>query len=141
MVRAGTKGDKQVSVGGYMKNKTIFQSFRHAIGGLIYTIRTERNMKIHIFLAVTALVLSYLLEISRVEALVLVFAIALVIVTEMINTAIEATIDLITSRYHPLAKIAKNAAAGAVFISALISAIIGYLIFYDKMIAFIKNMM
>jgi diacylglycerol kinase (ATP) len=70
---------------------------------------------------------------SRFEILILFFTIALVIVAEMINTSIEATIDLITDRYHELAKIAKNVAAGAVLIAAVNAIIVGYIIFFDKL--------
>lgn len=108
-------------------------SFNDAIEGIIYALKTQRNMRIHFLLAITILFFSLFFNLSRFEILILFFTIALVIVAEMINTSIEATIDLITDRYHELAKIAKNVAAGAVLIAAVNAIIVGYIIFFDKL--------
>ncbi len=115
-----------------MKAKKIIDSFNYAFEGIIYTIRTQRNMRIHLLIGILVLLLSLFYDLSKFEILVLFLTISLVIVTEMINTAIESTIDLITDEYHELAKIAKNVAAGAVLISAINSIIVAYIIFYDK---------
>ena len=72
------------------------------------------------------------LKLDRLEMLILFFAISLVVICEMFNTAIEKTIDMVTDEYHPLAKIAKDVAAGGVLIAALNSVVVGYMIFYDK---------
>ena len=111
------------------KTKTrqgIIKAFNAAIEGIIYTFKFERNMKIHYFLAVVVLTASLFLGLKR-------FAISLVVIAEMFNTAIEKTIDMITDEYHVLAKIAKDVAAGGVLIAALNSAVVGYLLFYNKL--------
>ena len=115
-----------------MKAKKILDSFNYAFEGIIYTLKTQRNMRIHFSIAIIVLILSLFYNLSKTEILILFFAISLVIVAEMINTAIETTIDLITDKYHELAKIAKNVAAGAVLISAINSIIVAYIIFFDK---------
>jgi len=79
-----------------------------------------------------------LLKLNNIELLILALTIALVLTAEMINTAIEIVVDMFTKEYHPLAKAAKNVAAGAVLISALSAVIVGYLIFYDKIAILLK---
>lgn len=116
-----------------MKTKKLLDSFNYAFDGIIYTLKTQRNMRIHFVIAVLVLFSSIFFGLSKVETLVLFITIALVIVTEMINTSIEAAIDLITDKYHELAKIAKNVAAGAVLIAAVNSIIVAYIIFFDKL--------
>ncbi|MDZ5016782.1 diacylglycerol kinase, partial [Clostridium perfringens] len=74
----------------------------------------------------------FVIDISKMEFLILAITITLVLVAEIINTAIEATIDMSTNHYHPLAKIAKNAAAGAVLVTAINALLVGYIIFWDK---------
>lgn len=116
-----------------MKAKKIFDSFNYAFEGIIYTLRTQRNMRIHFIIAILVLFFSIFFDLSKMETIAVFITISLVIVTEMINTSIEATIDLITDKYHELAKIAKNVAAGAVLISAVNSIIVGYIVFFDKL--------
>ncbi|MDK2919915.1 MAG: diacylglycerol kinase [Candidatus Petromonas sp.] len=115
-----------------MKAKKLIDSFNYAFEGIIYTLKTQRNMRIHFIIAVLVLFFSLFYNLTKIEILILFITIALVIIAEMINTCIEATIDLITDKYHELAKIAKNVAAGAVLISAINSIIVAYVIFYDK---------
>ena len=122
------------------KTKTrqgIIQAFNAAIEGIIYTFKNERNMKIHYFLAVVVFTASLFLGLDRFEMILLVFAISLVVIAEMFNTAIEKTIDMITDEYHILAKIAKDTAAAAVLVFGLTSIIIGSLIFVPKFIELI----
>ena len=113
--------------------KKLIDSFNNAIDGIIHTIQTQRNMKIHIAVAIGVLIFSLFFDLSKMELLVLSIAITLVLVMELVNTAIEATIDLFANYYHPLAKIAKNAAAGAVLIAAINAVLVGYLIFFDRL--------
>lgn len=115
-----------------MKVRKLIDSFNYAIEGIIYALKTQRNMKIHFFVAVVILTLSLFFEISRVEIIILLITISLVIIAEMINTSIEMAIDLITDQYHIFAKIAKNVAAGAVLISAINSIFVAYFIFFQK---------
>ncbi|MCR1897861.1 diacylglycerol kinase [Irregularibacter muris] len=122
-----------------MKVRKIIESFNYAISGLIYTLKTQRNMRIHFTIGLLVILTSLFMDLSRVEIIILFFTICLVIISEMINTAIEATIDLYTSTYHPLAKIAKNVAAGAVLVSAINSVIVAYVLFFDKFSPMTKN--
>lgn len=112
--------------------KKIIDSFKHAINGIVYSFITQRNIRIHFFIALIVLVLGIIVKLQYYEMLIILLTINVVIAVEMINTAIEKTIDLITEEYKLLAKIAKDVAAGAVLISAITSIIIGILIFYNK---------
>lgn len=111
----------------------IIKAFNAAIEGILYTFKFERNMKIHYFVAVIVFIASLFFDFSKIEMLMLLFAISLVIISEMFNTAIEKTIDMITDEYHVLAKIAKDVAAGGVLIATLNSVVVGYILFYDKL--------
>lgn len=121
-----------------MKNKNILRSFKNAINGIIQTTGSERNMKIHITATVLVLLLSFLYKLTRIELLIVFFTIALVLICELFNTTIEMLIDLITEVYHPKAKIIKDTAAGAVLISAILSLIVAYVIFFDRILNTIK---
>lgn len=121
-----------------MKSRNLIDSFNYAVSGIIYALKSEKNMKIHFFAAILILFVSLFLDLSRVELLLLFFAISLVIISEMFNTSIEKAIDLITEEYHPLAKIAKNVAAGAVLVSTINSVVVGYLIFFDRLDPYAK---
>lgn len=120
------------------KSCSVFESFKYAISGVIYALKTERNIKIHFIAAVLVLIVSRFFVLNSTETIILFLTISLVIISEMINTAIEKTVDLITQEYHPLAEIAKNVAAGAVLLSALNSIAVGYFIFYKKIKHLIK---
>ncbi len=121
-----------------MKERPFWQSFRDAWEGISYSLKTQRNMRIHVTMATVALLIAWLLDVSRWEWLVLLFAIFLVMVAELLNTAVERTVDLFMSTYHPLAKIAKNVAAGAVLLTALNAIIVGVIIFYEKVIRLLE---
>lgn len=113
--------------------RSIIDSFNYAVSGIILSIKTEKNMLIHYIIAVSVLGLSLFFNFTRVEFLTLLFAITLVLTLEMINTAIEKTVDMITKEYHPYARIAKDISAGAVLISAVNALIVGYLLFFDRL--------
>ncbi|NMB45197.1 MAG: phosphatase PAP2 family protein [Firmicutes bacterium] len=115
-----------------MRARTLLESFNYALAGWFYAIRTQRNMRIHCLTAVLVFLLGYVLHLSSVELAVLILTAGLVIMAEMLNTAIEVVVDLITQEYHPLAKIAKNVAAGSVLVTALAAMAIGFLLFFDK---------
>ncbi len=108
---------------------TFFRSFFYAGSGLWYVIRTQRNMRVHLGFAAAAMLLGLALRLSAVEFAVIVVTIALVTVAEMVNTVAEACVDLATQQWHPLAKVAKDVAAGAVLLAAILSVIVGLLIF------------
>lgn len=124
-----------------MKVKKLVDSFNYAIEGIIYSIRTQRNMKIHMLAAIAVLVATFFYDLSKVELLIITITITLVIVAEMINTAVECAIDATTNFYHPLVKIAKNVAAGAVLVTAINSALVGYVIFWDRLTPFNRTVM
>nr|WP_300002204.1 diacylglycerol kinase [Tissierella sp.] len=114
-------------------NRNIIDSFNHAVSGIILSIKTERNMLIHYIGAILVLFASLFFDFSRMEFLILLFAVTLVIVMELMNTAIEKTVDMITVEYHPLARLVKDIAAGAVLISAMNAFLVGYLLFFDRL--------
>ncbi len=116
------------------KNQDIIQSFNVAIEGIIETIRTERNMKFHMFCAVLVLMVAVVLGVTRFEMILLSFAMVLVISAELLNTAIESVVDLISPSYNIYAKRAKDVAAGAVFLTALNALFTVYLIFKGKIL-------
>lgn len=116
-----------------MKVRKLVDSFNYAINGIIHSVRTQRNMRIHFAVSLMVLTACFIYDISKVEFMVLAVTITMVIGAELMNTAIESAIDLTTNYYHPLAKIAKNAAAGAVLITAVNAILVGYIIFWDKL--------
>ena len=107
-------------------------SFRAAGKGIAYCLRTQRNMKIHGAAAVIVLIFSRLLELSPGESCVLLLTIAAVWSAEMLNTAIETVVDLVSPEYHPLAAIAKDVAAGAVLVMALAAVAVGLILFSPR---------
>ena len=119
-----------------MNLKKTLDSFNNAINGIIDTVRTERNMKIHLIAALVVLISCFFFDITKYEFLILTVTIMMVLSAELINTAIESTIDMTANYYHPLAKTAKNAAAGAVFITAINAVIVGYVVFWDRLSKF-----
>ncbi|HEX8731579.1 MAG TPA: diacylglycerol kinase family protein [Ktedonobacterales bacterium] len=104
-------------------------SFVYAWHGLVYAVRTQRNARVHMLLGSLAILLGIILRISPVEFAMVFIAITLVFIAEMFNTVAEACIDLVTREYHPLARIAKDVAAGAVLLNAMLSVLIGGLVF------------
>ncbi|WP_353894357.1 diacylglycerol kinase family protein [Proteinivorax hydrogeniformans] len=115
-----------------MSAKKVIRSFKYAIEGVTFALKTQLNMRIHCLVAIIVTLLGFYLNLAIVEWAVLLFSMTLVITMELMNTAIEKTIDLITDEYHELAKIAKNVAAAAVLFSALNAVVVGFLIFHNK---------
>ena len=111
-----------------MRNHTLIESFRHAFAGLWYALRTQRNTRIHMVIALLVIALGVWLGLSFTEWAVLVLTIGFVLVSEMLNTVAESLVDLITPDYHPHAKIVKDVAAGAVLLGAIIAVLVGLLI-------------
>ena len=106
-----------------------FASFRYATAGVRLLFLRQRNARVQAVFGVVALALGAFLRLSRLDWAVLVLTIALVLALEGVNTALEAVVDLVTTEYHPLAKAAKDLAAGAVWLSALAALAIGALLF------------
>jgi diacylglycerol kinase len=103
--------------------------FGHAFRGLWYALRTQRNARVHVSVAILAILLGIVLRISAVEFAMVFVAITGVFLAEMFNTVFELCVDLASPDYHPLAKIAKDVAAGAVLLSAMLSIVIGVFVF------------
>ncbi len=115
--------------------RRLIASFRYAGAGIGYLIRSQRNARIHIALTVVAIILALWLKISSVEWAVLSLTIGLVFLAEAFNTAIEATIDLVSPDNHPLAKIAKDTAAGGVLLAAITAIVVALFLFLPPLLA------
>ena len=120
----------------------IIRSFKYAIQGFLHCVRRERNFRFHLLAIVALAILAVVFELESYEIFALIFATAFVLVTEMINTAIERTVDAIrecsrendTVKIDGLRKIAKDVAAGAVFVSAIFAAIVGVVVFLPRIL-------
>lgn len=111
------------------------KSLGYALAGLAYALRTQANMRFHFGAALLVLVAALGLGVEVGELILLFFAVALVLVAEMFNTAVEAVVDMCTGKtYHPLAKVAKDVAAGAVLLAALNSVVVSILVFYHYLV-------
>lgn len=117
-----------------MKKDPLYKSFGYAFQGIFNTIRTERNIKIHCAAAILVTIFGIWLQISKTEWMICFILFGLILALELVNTAVEATVDLFTEERKPLAKKAKDAAAGAVLIVAIFAAVIGILIFIPKLL-------
>jgi diacylglycerol kinase (ATP) len=111
------------------------RSFHHAFEGIIYATRTQPNMRVHFLIAALVLVTTLVLRLDRVYVIATVGLVALVLSMELMNTAIESIVDLLTVAHHPLAKSAKDAAAGAVLVAAIGAVLAAYLILYQGLMS------
>ena len=118
----------------------VARSFGHAYRGLVYAVRTQRNMRFHVVASAGVLVLSLLVGASRLELAMIVLVILAVFVAEMFNTAMEFAVDLVTQEYHPLAKLAKDVSAGAVLVASLAAVLVGYLILGDDLVPALETL-
>ena len=116
----------------------LYKSFGYAFEGIFAGIRGERNMKIHCFAAVCVIVAGVLFHISVTDWCICLVLFGLILSLELVNTAIEAVVDLVTEDKKPLAKLAKDTAAGAVLIAAVMAAMAGLLIFVPKLVSLLK---
>ncbi len=108
------------------------KSFNAAIEGFIYVLKTERNMRLHFLAAMFFILLGIYLNFSAIEVIILALTITLVLVTEMINTAIELTVDMIKTEFHPMARVIKDISAGTVLLTSINAVIVGYTLFARK---------
>ena len=125
---------QQPGKGGRFSWRARGRSFVFAWAGILRFFRAEHNAWIHLGATVVVIVLAFALRVSRMEAVALVFAIALVWLTEMLNTAVEKIMDLLWPGIHPQVKIIKDVAAGAVLVAAVAAAITGGIIFLPKLL-------
>ncbi len=114
-----------------MRSRSILWSFNYAIEGIVYALRTQRNMRIHVSAAILTLLAAIVLGVDRLALVAIVFAISLVFVTELVNTSIEAAVDIATDHYDPHAKIAKDVSAGAVLVAAMNALVVAYLTLFE----------
>ncbi|HHT90177.1 MAG: diacylglycerol kinase family protein [Bacillota bacterium] len=112
-----------------MKQRRLYDSVKDAVRGIVYVLRSEKNMRIHIALGLAVIVLAIVLDVPRLELMILILTIGIMYVAELVNTALEEVVNLITRDYHPLAGVVKNIAAGSVLVAALTALCIGYLVF------------
>jgi undecaprenol kinase len=117
--------------------KRFFRSFIYAWTGIFQTFKSERNFQIHVSISIIMLIVGLLLRFTTFEWVLLLFLLGGMLSLELINTALEHVVDLITPDYHPLAKAAKDAAAGAVLVYAFLSVIIGVIIIWSHLKLFL----
>jgi len=116
-----------------MRQRSVVESFNSAIEGFLYVIKTQKNMRVHFLAAVMILLIAIYIHIPPEQVIILCCVISLVLILEMVNTAIEHTIDMFTETFHPLARIIKDVTAGAVLLSAVNAFVAGYLIFQYRL--------
>lgn len=117
-----------------LKNKNFWDALKKALSGIWYGIKTQRNIKIQIVVSIIVIIASFLLKLTITEFTFITIAIMLVFITEMLNTAIETAVNLCTDKYHDLAKIAKDVAAGAVLLAAINAILIAILILINRVV-------
>jgi diacylglycerol kinase (ATP) len=108
---------------------SILDSFNFAFEGVVHVLRTQRNMRIHFAIASGVLIAALAFDVSRLELIALLLAISFVLIAEMLNSAIEAAVDVASTSFDPMAKLAKDVAAGAVLIATVNAVAVGYLVF------------
>ena len=113
-------------------NKNFIDSWVNAFNGIIYATTTQTHIRKQLAIAVIVTIASLFFNLSRAEFLCFLFTIVLILIAEMVNTAIETVVDLYTDLYHPKAKIAKDVGAGAVVVTVINSIIVAYFLFFDK---------
>ncbi len=118
---------------GLGSNNNILHSFAHAFDGIMHAIKSERNLVIHFAMAALVTALAFTLRCSPLEWSILIILFGLVIAAELINTSIETIINLVSPHYHPLAKLAKDTAAGAVLVMSIAAAVVGLIILAPKL--------
>ena len=114
------------------RSPSVLQSFNFAFEGIIHVLRTQRNMRIHFAIAIGVLIAALVVGVGRLELVALLLAISFVLIAEMLNTALEAGIDVATTSFDPLAKLAKDIAAGAVLIATVNAIAVAYLVFVER---------
>lgn len=117
---------------------SLLRAFGWAFAGIRYAVQTQRNMKIHLMLAILTVMVCLYIKLPRLEMAVVFAAIFMVFVTEMLNSALEAAVDLFSPHRHPLAKVAKDVAAGAVVFTALNALVVAWLLIWPRLIEFVR---
>lgn len=121
--------------GKYKKGKRTFvDSVKNCLDGINYVLANEKNFVREIILGICAILMSYFLQITRIEWIIVLLLINFVLIMELLNTALEKVVDLYTTKYNEIAKVVKDVASASVFLMSLFSAIIGFLIFMPYII-------
>ena len=123
-----------------MQNINRIQSFQYAFIGIWHTLKTQRNAQIHVAIGVIILILGLILGLNATEWAIIILTMGFVLVTEMLNTAVEAIMDYLTVDFHPQVKIVKDVAAGAVLTSAITAIIVGLLILGPPLLEWILDL-
>ena len=119
----------------FNQNRNILVAFKVAIEGMLYCVRHEANFKVHLSIMLAMIGMAFYFQVTTVEWCVLMLTSGMVLVLELMNTAVEATVDLVVGeRHHPLAKVAKDTAAGAVLLMAAFAVVVGLLIFVPRIL-------
>jgi undecaprenol kinase/diacylglycerol kinase (ATP) len=113
--------------------KAFLRGFGFAFQGIAYVVRTQRNMRVHLVIAGLVILAGFVLRVTAVEWAILALTIGVVFSAEMVNTVAELAVDLLTQEYHPMAKIAKDVSAAAVFVSAVSAVGVGIAIFGPRL--------
>ena len=111
------------------RSRSLLESFNFAFEGIIHALRTQRNLRLHFLIAVAVIIAAVGFDVTRIELISLLLSISFVLITEMLNSAIEAAVDMASTSFDPLAKLAKDVAAGAVLIATINAVAVGYLVF------------
>ena len=120
-------------IGSYKTSSNLLKSFKYAFSGISYVLKTSRNFKIQLIFAVTSLMIGFLLQIGQSNYVILIATIMSVLILEILNTSIESIVDLVVKKeFSSLAKISKDASAGAVLLASINSVIIAVYIFVSK---------
>ena len=112
--------------------QSLIDSFNYAFEGIIHVLRTQRNLRIHFAVEVAVLIFALIVDVTKMELIALLISVTFVLIAEMLNTAVEAAIDIATTSFDPMAKLAKDIAAGAVLIAAINAIAVGYIVFSGK---------
>ncbi len=117
----------------YKTSNNVLKSFKYALSGISYVLKTSRNFKIQLIFAITSLMIGFLLQISQSNYVILIATIMSVLILEILNTSIESIVDLVVKKeFSSLAKISKDTSAGAVLLASMNSVIIALYIFVPK---------
>lgn len=116
-----------------VRHSSFIKGFQYAFTGIGYCFRTQVNFRVHIAITILAILLGVFLSISWLEWSIIATIVVLVLAAEMVNTMVESLVDLVTQQYHPLAKIAKDVAAGVVLLTAIGAVVVGLLIFLPRL--------
>ncbi len=120
----------------------LFTSFKYAWSGLTYAFQTQRNFRLHVILGSVAITLAIALDLTAVEVAIICLTIGAVLTMELLNTALESVVDLtVRQTYHELAKIAKDCAAGAVLVSALVSILVASSLLLPPVIKLVQSVL